>query len=219
MHQTTITHLPSIGSDHCLLLMEMKERLDQRVKYFKFLHCWTENDKFMDIVQSCCQEVMISDPMWQLHQRMKKLASTLSIWSKKEFGNIFSTVEDFEEKFKNAEEQVIQHNSEENRAKLHLINASISSISSWKLPSLNNKLNSSGSKNGILIPNNFILLWEVGEGNYSCIKFELMMMFGYMEMTILPKKLVIISRIFSQVKKLGSMKRFLTASQNGHWGT
>ncbi|XP_015075534.1 uncharacterized protein LOC107019628 [Solanum pennellii] len=86
----------------------MKVKLDQKIKYFKFLHCWTETS---------------GDPMWKLHQKMKKLASTLSIWSKEEFGNIFSTVADFENQVKNAEENVIQHNSEENRAKLHLINA------------------------------------------------------------------------------------------------
>lgn len=98
MPQTTITHLPSVGSDHCPLYLEMKVRLDKKIKYFKFLHCWTETS---------------GDPMWKLHQIMKKLASTLSIWYK-EFGNIFSTVADFENQVKNAEENVIQHNSEEN---------------------------------------------------------------------------------------------------------
>ena len=61
--------------------------------------------------------------MWKLHQKMKKLASTLSTWSKKEYVNIFSMVTDYEEQVKIAKENFIQNNSEENRAKLHLINA------------------------------------------------------------------------------------------------
>ncbi|WMV45635.1 hypothetical protein MTR67_039020 [Solanum verrucosum] len=54
---------------------------------------------------------------------MKILTSTLSIWSKKEYGNIFSSVVNFEEQLKVAEEDVIQHNTKENRTKLHLIHA------------------------------------------------------------------------------------------------
>ncbi|WMV24651.1 hypothetical protein MTR67_018036 [Solanum verrucosum] len=54
---------------------------------------------------------------------MKLLASTLSTWSKKEYGNIFSNVINFEEQVKAAEEDAIHQNTEENRTKLHLINA------------------------------------------------------------------------------------------------
>ncbi|XP_049347584.1 uncharacterized protein LOC125812144 [Solanum verrucosum] len=92
MPQTTITHLPSVGSDHCPLLMEMEKKIS-------------------------------GNPMWRLQQKMKLLASTLSTWSKKEYGNIFSNVVNFEEQVKAAEEDVIQQNTEENRTKLHIINA------------------------------------------------------------------------------------------------
>lgn len=54
---------------------------------------------------------------------MKRLAATLSSWSKKEFGDIFANVKDFEEKVRNAEAKMISNNSEENRARLHQINA------------------------------------------------------------------------------------------------
>ena len=74
-------------------------------------------------MQSSWQEEVSGDPMWTLHQKMNKLASTLSTWSKSEYGNNFSMVIDFEEQVKKAEENVIQNNSEENRARLHLINA------------------------------------------------------------------------------------------------
>lgn len=47
MPQTTITHLPAVGSDHCPLLLEMHENKENVIKYFKFLNCWTENESFL----------------------------------------------------------------------------------------------------------------------------------------------------------------------------
>ncbi|KAH0765178.1 hypothetical protein KY285_001049 [Solanum tuberosum] len=123
MPQTTITHLPSVGSDHCPLLMEMEVRLENKFKYFKFLHCWTENENFLTTVKGCWQKKISGNPMWRLHQKMKLLASTLSTWSKKEYGNIFCSVVNFEEQVKAAKEDVIQQNTKENRTKLHLLNA------------------------------------------------------------------------------------------------
>ena len=67
MLQTTISHQPAVGSDHCPLLMEMEVRIDEKVKHFKFLHCWTENEKFNDIVQSSWQEEVSGDPMRKLY--------------------------------------------------------------------------------------------------------------------------------------------------------
>lgn len=39
MSQTTITHLPSMGSDHCPLLMELIVKPENNIRYFKFLNC------------------------------------------------------------------------------------------------------------------------------------------------------------------------------------
>ncbi|XP_049386507.1 uncharacterized protein LOC125850697 [Solanum stenotomum] len=101
MPQTTITHLPSVGSYHCPLLMEMEVRLEHKIK------------------------VLAEENLWESYvettAEVKLLASTLSTWSKKEYGNIFSSVINFEEQLKVAEEDVIQQNTEENRTKLHLI--------------------------------------------------------------------------------------------------
>lgn len=57
------------------------------------------------------------------YQKLKRLASTLSIWSRNKYANIFSRVLNFEEHVRNAEKNVNLHNTEETRAKLHLINA------------------------------------------------------------------------------------------------
>ncbi|KAK4707460.1 hypothetical protein R3W88_033007 [Solanum pinnatisectum] len=39
MPHSNITHLPSVGSDHCPLLMEITARSEEHIKYFKFLNC------------------------------------------------------------------------------------------------------------------------------------------------------------------------------------
>ncbi|KAG5595027.1 hypothetical protein H5410_036259 [Solanum commersonii] len=46
MPHTSITHLPSVGSDHCPLLMEMNARPDNHIKYFRFLNCWANQPSF-----------------------------------------------------------------------------------------------------------------------------------------------------------------------------
>ncbi|KAK4707383.1 hypothetical protein R3W88_033072 [Solanum pinnatisectum] len=53
MPQTTVEHLSSVGSDHTPLLLEMIRKSDRHIKYFKFLHCWVDNDSFMETVQNC----------------------------------------------------------------------------------------------------------------------------------------------------------------------
>ncbi|KAH0771678.1 hypothetical protein KY290_015659 [Solanum tuberosum] len=123
MPQTTITHLPAVGSDHNLLLMEIAVREGHQTKYFKFLHCWVENENFMHTVKECWEREVQGNPMWKLHQKMKRLASTLSNWSRREFGDIFTLVKEYEEQVRQAEEEVMMNNTEANRAKLHHCNA------------------------------------------------------------------------------------------------
>ncbi|KAK4731257.1 hypothetical protein R3W88_024245 [Solanum pinnatisectum] len=65
MPQTTISHLPSVGSDHTPLLMEITETTNQGINYFKFLHCWVDNVSFMDTVTSCLNKEVHGNPMWR----------------------------------------------------------------------------------------------------------------------------------------------------------
>lgn len=62
---STITHLSSVGSDHCPLLLEMQERVDSYVKYFKFLDCWVEHPIFINTVENCWQKPCAGIPMWR----------------------------------------------------------------------------------------------------------------------------------------------------------
>uniref|UniRef100_M1E0C2 RNase H family protein n=1 Tax=Solanum tuberosum TaxID=4113 RepID=M1E0C2_SOLTU len=123
MPHTNITHLPSVGSDHCPLLMEMTVRPENHIKYFRFLNCWADQPAFAETVTNCWNRPIERHPMWIFHQKMKRLASTLSAWSKMQFGDIYAKVRDYEEKVRLAEEDLIHNNTEEQRTKLHGINA------------------------------------------------------------------------------------------------
>ncbi|XP_055814560.1 uncharacterized protein LOC129884256 [Solanum dulcamara] len=123
MPMTTVTHLASTGLDHCPLLVECQDNHSNPIKYFKFLHCWTENDTFLDTVKTCWDRHMEGNPMRIFHQKLKRVANTLSKWSRQQYGDIYTTVKAFEEKVQQAEEDIILDNSEENRNKLHQVNA------------------------------------------------------------------------------------------------
>lgn len=101
----------------------MMVRQEGTARYFKFLHCWAEHQHFMDILKDCWTREATGNPMWILHQKMKRLSTTLITWSKKEYGDVFATVKDYEERVRNAEEEVINNNSEHSRSNLHCVNA------------------------------------------------------------------------------------------------
>ncbi|XP_055814172.1 uncharacterized protein LOC129883562 [Solanum dulcamara] len=123
MPQTTITHLPTVGSDHCPLLLEFTEHHQHHIKYFKFMNCWTDHHSFMDTVSNCWNRNIEGNPMWCFHQKMKRLSNTLSRSSRMQFGDIYAKAKEYEAKVRQAEEDLILLNSEECRANLHAINA------------------------------------------------------------------------------------------------
>ncbi|KAH0725048.1 hypothetical protein KY284_000913 [Solanum tuberosum] len=67
MPHTCITHLPSVGSDHCPLLMEMNARPDSCIKYFRFLNCWVEQPSFEETVVDCWNRPVEGNAMWTFH--------------------------------------------------------------------------------------------------------------------------------------------------------
>lgn len=60
--------------------------------------------------------------MWKFLQKMKRVATTLSDQSKREYSDIFASVREFEAEIKAVEDQIIHNNSKENRSQLHYIN-------------------------------------------------------------------------------------------------
>ena len=59
--------------------------------------------------------------MWVLHSKMRRLATTLSIWSRKKYGDIFVQIKHYEKLVRNYEENLINDNISENREKCILL--------------------------------------------------------------------------------------------------
>ncbi|XP_049410619.1 uncharacterized protein LOC125873814 [Solanum stenotomum] len=87
-----------------------------------FLNCWANQPNFLDIVQACWDRELEGNNMWRFHQKLKRLACTLSAWSEGEFGDIFIKVKEYKNRVKTAEDLFIQTNTEENRTALHELN-------------------------------------------------------------------------------------------------
>ncbi|XP_049378369.1 uncharacterized protein LOC125843198 [Solanum stenotomum] len=123
MPQTTIENLSYVGSDHTPLLMEMIRANESHIKYFKFIHFWVENVTFMKTVQQCWEKEVSGNPMRRLHQKIKRVSATLSIWSKQEYGDIFAKVRKFEDTIRKFEEKLMTNNTETFRHILQQRNA------------------------------------------------------------------------------------------------
>ncbi|OIT18976.1 hypothetical protein A4A49_42874 [Nicotiana attenuata] len=99
----TITHLGSAGSDHNPLLLELHTRQDNGKKYFKFLNCWVDNQSFLPLVSEIWNREVRGNPMWVFHPKLKALSHALSLWSRKQYGDIFQKTKEYEQKVKDAE--------------------------------------------------------------------------------------------------------------------
>ncbi|XP_019252919.1 PREDICTED: uncharacterized protein LOC109231741 [Nicotiana attenuata] len=120
---TIISHLASTASDHSPLLMEMHVRLEGAKKYFKFLNCCTENASFLPLVQTVWDKQIQGNAMWIFHQKTKALCSELSKWSRREYGDIFQQVKEYESKVIAAEEVWAHTNNPVDREVLHNLRA------------------------------------------------------------------------------------------------
>lgn len=81
------------------------------------------NNSFLETIENYWNKPYEGDNMCLFHQKIKRLANTLSSWSKREFGNIYAKVEEFEERVNNAEEDLVSNRIEENRINIHHLNA------------------------------------------------------------------------------------------------
>nr|XP_016471965.1 PREDICTED: uncharacterized protein LOC107794026 [Nicotiana tabacum] len=82
-------HLIRTGSDHAPLLMNCREEAQQSVKPFKFLNFWTTHTTFTDVVKQNWVADFVRDPFLMFKQKLKRVKTALSHWSKLTFGDIF----------------------------------------------------------------------------------------------------------------------------------
>ncbi|KAH0769974.1 hypothetical protein KY290_013955 [Solanum tuberosum] len=86
---TSVTHLSRTCSDHAPLLVKMNFDNTHIIKYFKFLNIWIEHTEFLEIVKHSWNEEVVGNPLFVLHQKIKRTCKTLSSWSRQAFCDIY----------------------------------------------------------------------------------------------------------------------------------
>ncbi|XP_059306149.1 uncharacterized protein LOC132057525 [Lycium ferocissimum] len=99
----TVTHLARACSDHVPLLIQFSV---------------TEEPYFLEVVKEVWDEECQGNPLWILHQKLKKTASRLSRWSRETFGNIHENPKKWESDIMALEQKLLEDNNEGNRTNL-----------------------------------------------------------------------------------------------------
>ncbi|KAG5631336.1 hypothetical protein H5410_003053 [Solanum commersonii] len=73
-------------------------KVKDHMRYFKFLNSWTDQPNFIDIVKNLWERPIEGNNIWRFHQKLKRLSSTLSSWSRREFGDIFIKVKEYKDR-------------------------------------------------------------------------------------------------------------------------
>ncbi|XP_060182462.1 uncharacterized protein LOC132612146 [Lycium barbarum] len=123
-------HLSRTGSDHAPLLLTAGEQVQQFSKPFRFLKFWIDHESFLYTVEQHWSTDFVGDAFITLKLKMKKLKTTLSVWSKETFDDIFKQLtirEDivkikemlFEEDTSEINRMVLQHAQAEFKRYMH----------------------------------------------------------------------------------------------------
>ncbi|XP_015169175.1 uncharacterized protein [Solanum tuberosum] len=120
---TSVTHLSRTCSDHSPLLVKMNFDNTHIIKYFKFLNIWTEHTEFLETVKHSWNKEVFGNPLFVLHQNIKRTCKTLSSWSRQTFGDISEEPRKLKAQMRILEENSVTNNSEENREELSRLRA------------------------------------------------------------------------------------------------
>lgn len=118
-NNTYVTHLPITFSDHSPLIVQFSNREEELIKYFKFLNIWTEHPQFRETAKNVWDENHQGNPLWVLHQNLKRTASHLSSWSKNAYGDIHSATKTMETNIVILEQFFQEDNTLANRTNLN----------------------------------------------------------------------------------------------------
>ncbi|XP_031127522.1 uncharacterized protein LOC116029613 [Ipomoea triloba] len=116
LFRTSVHHLSQATYDHCPLLVTSEVISAQPVlKHFIFLNVWTKHEDFLRVVKEIWEVPVEGDPMYVLATKLCRLKKVLAPWSKETFGDIFSKLQELEDKVQVLEE-VVQQNPDDDRA-------------------------------------------------------------------------------------------------------
>lgn len=115
---TIVTHLSGSCSDHAPLLIKALSTDSEYVKYFKFLNIWVDHEEYLEKVQQAWSKDFVGNPLYVLHQKIKKVISTLSAWSSQAFGDIYEEPKRLKVLISSLEETMLNNPSPEARMAL-----------------------------------------------------------------------------------------------------
>nr|GLL46706.1 uncharacterized protein LOC109193312 [Ipomoea trifida] len=116
LFRTSVQHLSRATSDHYPLLVTSEVISAQPVpKHFIFLNVWTKHEDFLRVVRESWEVPIEGAPMYVLATKLCRLKNVLAPWSKETVGDIFSKLQELEDKVQVLEE-VVQQNPGDDRA-------------------------------------------------------------------------------------------------------
>ncbi|KAI3450940.1 hypothetical protein Pfo_007605 [Paulownia fortunei] len=91
-HNTKVSHLPRIWSDHAPLLATLSFQLDKTPSPFRFMNMWTRHQSFLEVVRNSWQNSTGMAGMINLQQKLYRTKQLLRWWNKNVFGDIFENI-------------------------------------------------------------------------------------------------------------------------------
>nr|GMC64549.1 uncharacterized protein LOC109164037 [Ipomoea batatas] len=114
--RTSVHHLSRTSSDHCPLLITSQVISAQPIpKHFIFLNVWTKHEDFLRVVSESWDVPVEGAPMYVLATKLSRLQKALVPWNKESFGNIFTKLQELEDKVQLLED-ILQQNPDDDRA-------------------------------------------------------------------------------------------------------
>nr|GMC86511.1 phospholipid-transporting ATPase 2-like [Ipomoea batatas] len=103
-------------------LCSVSDRIPQDVisaqpipKHFIFLNVWTKHEDFLRVVSESWDVPVEGAPMYVLATKLSRLQKALVPWNKESFGNIFTKLQELEDKVQLLED-ILQQNPDDDRA-------------------------------------------------------------------------------------------------------
>ncbi|OIT24755.1 hypothetical protein A4A49_28383 [Nicotiana attenuata] len=115
---TSVTHMSRSCSDHSPLLIACGSNPPEQVRYFKFLNFWVDHEEYLNVIQQSWLGEDNDNPLYNLHQKIKRVCSALSSWSRTAFGDIYEEPKKLEMEIRRLEEVYLNDNNQSNRLNL-----------------------------------------------------------------------------------------------------
>ncbi|VFQ96158.1 unnamed protein product [Cuscuta campestris] len=121
----SLKHLSKFNSDHKPLLVHCSKSTPTGPKPFRFLNAWTLHDTFHSMVQKTWGNLPTIGGMRGLANKLSSLKAALKTWNKETFGDIFSQLQQAEDKALETEKDFEINPSQENREIMQKANAAL----------------------------------------------------------------------------------------------